>query len=64
VTPRHGVDNWKLVEYEWDPETGEALLTYEHDDGRTEVVPVWHDRWLHRASGPVVGLHDFIPVSR
>lgn len=37
---------WDVVEYEWDPATGWALLTYEHDDGRTTVVRVLHDRWL------------------
>ena len=36
--PRHGVDHWDLVEYEWDPETNVATLVYEHDDGRTCTV--------------------------
>lgn len=31
----HGVDGWKLADYDWDPETGLARITYERAPGRT-----------------------------
>jgi hypothetical protein len=44
--PTHGVDNWQLVEYEWDPETGVATMLYEHDDGRTMTRTADQTAWL------------------
>lgn len=43
--PRNGQDFWTLVEYEWDPDTGTAVLLYEHDDGRQQLVTMTQDTY-------------------
>ncbi len=34
----HGRDGWELADYDWDPETGLAKLTYERPIPGTERV--------------------------
>lgn len=30
--PRHGVDGWELIAYDWDPETGDGHFVYTRGD--------------------------------
>jgi hypothetical protein len=37
----HGRDGWELVDYDWDPDTGLATLTYERlrtDTGELQTI--------------------------
>ena len=51
VVPRHGVDSWDLVEYSWDPDGGETILLYEHDDGRVVTVTARQEQWASAGPG-------------
>lgn len=40
IQPQDGVAGWDLVEFDWDYETGVAMLSYEHESGETRQFAV------------------------
>lgn len=45
---QHGQGGWRLVDYEWFPESGESVAVYErHDSGQLVTREIWRTqpRW-------------------